>query len=97
MATFTYRMENVSDRLRLDSDASSDGEEDARIDYREQAAVEGEVLQMKANATVEDLLQGDDYLTNDPQAFRERYVDRYIRGYTEELNEIRRWQGNPTE
>jgi hypothetical protein len=97
MTPFTYRMENLSDRLRLDSDAGKDGEEDARTDYREQAAVEGEVLQMKANATVEDLLQGDEYLTNDPQAFRDRYVDGYIHGYTEKLNEIRRWKGNPTE
>ena len=89
MATFTYRMENVSDRHRLDSDASSDGEEDARLDYLEQAAVEGEVLQKQAHEVVEDLLE-DAYLTNDPQAFRERYVDGYIHGYTEELNEIRR-------
>ena len=96
MTPFTYHMENISDRLRLDSDASKDGEEDARIDYRKQIAAEGEVLQMKANEVVEDLLK-DIYLTNDPQAFRERYLDRYIRGYTEELNEIRQWKGNPTD
>ena len=89
MATFTYRMEKVSDRHRLDSDASSDGEEDARLDYREQAAVEGEVLQKQAHEVVENLLE-DAYLTNDPQAFRDRYVAGYIHGYTVELNEIRR-------
>ncbi|HEX6477244.1 MAG TPA: hypothetical protein VF043_00260, partial [Ktedonobacteraceae bacterium] len=93
MTTFTFRMENVSDRLRLDSDASSDGEEDARIDYHEQATVEGEPLQMQAHETVDDLLE-DDYLTNDPQAFRDRYVAGYIQGYTEELGKIR-WRNSP--
>ncbi|HEX6480808.1 MAG TPA: hypothetical protein VF043_18365, partial [Ktedonobacteraceae bacterium] len=93
MTTFTFRMENVSDRLRLDSDASSDGEEDARIDYLEQTVVEGEPLQIQAHETVDDLLE-DDYLTNDPQAFRDRYVAGYIQGYTEELGKIR-WRNSP--
>ena len=86
-------MENVSDRFRLDSDASKDGKEDARIDYLEQTVVEGEVLQKQAHENVDDLLE-DEYLTNDPQAFRDRYVAGYIQGYTEELGKIR-WRKSP--
>jgi len=67
----------MADRLNLDEFASSRGYEDARI-------LEGEFdIEQYAHSLVDLSLDEDDQLTDDPEEFRLRFVDSYVKAFLE--------------
>lgn len=91
MTYYTYRLEtDMAARLRLDEDAEREGYEDARI------LTEPFDVTAHANELVDYELGGNEFVADDHEEYRARFIAAYVKAFLAERKEMEQEQEEPS-